>query len=83
MWNFNKIIELQYIDGYVYYIKFDNGVNKKLDFSEYLSRGGVFDVFKNKDLFKQAKIDGGTIAWSNGLDIAPETIYNKCYADKT
>jgi hypothetical protein len=78
MWNFNKIIELKYINNYIYYIKFDDGTSKQLDFSEYLSRGGVFKSLKNKDFFKNAQIDGGTIAWSNGLDIAPETIYNKC-----
>ncbi len=78
MWNCNNIIELNYISGYIYHIKFDNGIENNIDFSEYLKRGKIFSCLSNQSFFKKARIDGGTISWPNGLDIAPETIYNKC-----
>jgi Protein of unknown function (DUF2442) len=78
MWNLNQIIELNYKKDYIYHIKFDDGVENDIDFTSYLERGKVFQPLTDINFFKRARIEGGTIAWENGLDIAPETIYEKC-----
>lgn len=77
MWNFNDIVLLEYKSGYVYHIRFDDGVEGDIDFSEYLKKGTVFKSFEDQNYFKSAKISGGTISWNDDLDIAPETIYMK------
>lgn len=77
MWKMNDIVEISYRDGYVYHIVFDDGSRGDVDFSEYPSRGAVFEPLKDPGFFQKARIDGGTISWPNGADIAPESLYEK------
>ena len=78
MWNMNDITHLEYKDRYVYHIVFDDGMQGDIDFSPYLTRGKVFQPLAALAFFRQARIEGGTIAWPNGADIAPETLYERC-----
>jgi Protein of unknown function (DUF2442) len=77
MWNFNNVIEISYQRDYVFKIVFDDGTNGEMDFSEYIAKWDIFKPLSDLNLFTKAMIDGGTIAWANGADIAPETLYEK------
>lgn len=78
MWNLNDVQEIEYRSGYSYLVVFDDGVRGVIDFSDYLDRGPVFAALRDPVFFRGARIEGGTIAWPNGADIAPETLYEKC-----
>lgn len=77
MWNMNDVINIEYRDSYIFYVVFDNGTAGEIDFTEYIDKGPVFFPLREKTFFKQAMIEGGTISWPNGADVAPETLYEK------
>ncbi len=56
------------------HLRFDDGVEKTVDFRPYL-HGPVFVPLMEPAFFKTFRIEGGTVAWPNGADIAPETLH--------
>ncbi len=80
MWEFQEVTSLEYRQGYVYCVVFSDGLQADVDLSEYVGKGPVFEPLKDPAFFRQARIEGGTIAWPSGADIAPETLYEKVEA---
>jgi hypothetical protein len=70
------VVEVRYVRDYTVWVKFDDETAGEVDLSSSL-RGPVFEPLRNVEYFKQVRVDTeiGTIAWPNGADIAPETLY--------
>jgi hypothetical protein len=68
------VIKAEYRGGYRIHVTFDDGAEKTIDFQRLL-KGPVFEPLKSLKYFRRFFLDGWTIAWPNGADIAPETLY--------
>lgn len=77
MWNCNDVVKIEYRRANVFCITFDDGLEGEVDFSDYIGKWPIFEPLRDKSFFMKATIEGGTIAWPNGADIAPETLYEK------
>ena len=58
---------------------FDDGVEGTVDFADWLE-GPVFEPLKDTSYFARFFVEGGTVVWPNGADIAPETLHERAKA---
>lgn len=70
-----KVISAKYISDYTLEVSFDDGVKAEMDFRGWIEKFPFFVPLKDIEYFKKFFIDGGTVAWENGADIAPETLH--------
>jgi len=73
------VVAARHIRDYEVEVEFEEGSRGIVDFSEYRTRGGVFNKFNDMEYFRNFRIDRelGVISWEDGVDIAPETLYSK------
>jgi len=69
-----QVVGARYVNGFVVSTRFDDGSEKHIDLSQWF-KGPVFEPLKDPKVFKKFFIEGGTLAWPNGVDIAPEALY--------
>ena len=69
-----SVIRAEYCGGFRIHVTFNDNSVKTIDFREWL-KGPVFEPLKAPNRFRHFFLGGGTVAWPNGADIAPETLY--------
>ena len=69
-----SVIRAKYEDGFRIHFTFSDNMQGTVDLQSWLE-GPIFEPLKDRSYFQQFFIDGGTVVWPNGADIAPETLY--------
>lgn len=71
-----KVVDFELLDAYVVRVCFDDGREQVIDFEPVLY-GHYYAPLRDKALFRQLFIDedAHTLAWRNGADFDPATLY--------
>ena len=73
-----SVTAVRVIAPYGLNITFSDGSVRRVDLVSVLERlsGPVFGPLRDQAYFAQASIEGGAVAWPNGVDSAPEALYS-------
>ena len=69
-----RVLKVVVTQDYILDLVFTNHEKKQFDVKPYLNFG-LFSELKDYSIFQTAKVEFGTVSWSNGLDICSDTLY--------
>ena len=69
-----SVIRARYVGGFRIHLTFNDELQGTVDLASWLE-GPIFEPLKDQDYFQRFFLDGGTVVWPNGADIAPETLH--------
>lgn len=72
------ITEAKHIKSYEIWLKFNDGIEGVVDLESTITNDHreIFKELKEIEQFTRFKVDADTIVWENGLDLAPEYLYD-------
>ena len=76
-----SVIRAEYQDGFRIHLTFNDNSERTIDFRPWLE-GPIFEPLKDPNYFKRFFLEGGTVVWPNGADIAPERLYEAGIREK-
>lgn len=69
--------EVKALTGYKLWVKYSDGVEGEVDLSHLVGKG-VFSLWNDYSAFQKVHIgSSGEIAWTDSIDICPDSIYMK------
>ena len=69
-----QAVAVKPLPDFMLHVEFNNGEQRLFDVKPYL-RGEWFSQLRNVDVFNAVKVEGLSVAWPDGQDIAPDCLY--------
>ena len=76
-----SVVQAEHSGDYRIHLRFNDDTERTVDFSPWRD-GPVLEPLKDPNFFQRFFLDGGTVAWPNGADIAPETLYERAKSNE-
>ena len=76
------VIRAEYLGDHRIHLAVNDGLEGTVDFSQWLD-GPIFEPLRAPAYFRRFFLDGETVAWPNGADVAPETLYERAKSSET
>jgi len=72
-----RLLEAKPTEGWLVWLRFEDGVAAEVDLSRVVGDGPVFQPLRDPEYFRDIAIypGGATLHWPNEADVAPETLY--------
>lgn len=69
------VTSARYVSGYTLAVTFNDGLQAEIDFTPWIEKYEFFAPLADIEYFKNFSLDGWTVVWENGADVAPETLH--------
>jgi len=78
------VINAELKNEYKVYVEFNNGTKGVIDFKKILEEDHreIIRELLDKDKFQAIKVERHTLCWENGVDFAPEYLYDQVAMQK-
>lgn len=68
------VVKAEYVADYRLHVWFNDGTDGEVDLSRRLT-GPVFAPLNDLARFREFRLEGHTVAWDSGADLAPEYLH--------
>ncbi len=73
------LTDAEYRSDYRLYVKFNDGTAGEVDLKSKIfdDPRPIFRALRDREFFSRLRVANDTISWENGLDLAPEYLYEQ------